>query len=173
MNAMLARPYRPPEVAVKLGTVLDLVVEDRDVRLFLRDWGGWQLLTDEDGMEREPGRARLYLFAGKLELDGELEPDDLPEAAATHVAWNQREADKVGTLREIPDEIGWYQGRVLEIGYRSDKWARKGKTHDYHHIFTEHGAQPPRLYTNTKNIDRARAAVITGGDMSVTPEGID
>ena len=76
-------------------------------------------------------------------------------------------------MLDVPDAIEWRQGRVLRIGYRSDKWSRRGAMHDYDHDFTEAGHRPPLIYTNTQSLGRARAALITGGDMAITEGGID
>jgi hypothetical protein len=166
---VLARPYRAPATTAMLGRVLDLQVERDGHRITVTGWAGWALLTDPNAMDRAPGRARLYLApwkpAGKRALRNAA-------AEETYAAWHARNPKQRLEL-DVPDELGAYQGRVIRIGYRSDKWGRRGSSHDYDHDFREGRHTAPKLYTDTRNIDRARGAVIVGGDMRVTERGID
>lgn len=159
--------YHVPPVTVMLGAVLDLRVEDGQVRIAVDDWEGWLLLTDENAMDSN--RPRLFLVAADLADGTELEA--VGPAAQTYERWHRRQHDGVSDVDVSGEEIGYYQGRVLSIGYRSDKWGRSGEEHDYDHDFTE--GEPPKLYTDRADIADARAAVVVGGDMRVTERGID
>lgn len=160
--------YTVPQVTVLLGMVLDLQLERGNTRTVVDEWAGWALLTTETAMELEPGHAKLILLAGELHPRRKpLRPVDV----STYERWHQRAASELLEL-DAPDQIGFFQGRVVRLGYRSDKWGRKGQTHDYDHAFTERGHTAPKLYTDTPELARARGAVIVGGDMSVTSRGI-
>lgn len=101
-------------------------------------------------------------------------PAEIGEHAAdTYERWHQRAPRFVGEIDELPDLIGVYIGRALRIGYRSDKWGSEGATHDYDHDFSERGHTPPEAWADSADLAQARAIVIVGGDMRVTPEGID
>lgn len=160
-----------PRVLVHYGTVLDLTIEQGHERVRVDEWNGWHMLVPENAMDVSPGRARIYLVRGKLAERVPLE-DAHDRAQGTYERWHQRGADFVGSL-DVPDAIEWHHGRVLRIGYRSDKWHRRGKVHDYDHDFTEDGHRPPLIYCNTQHLARARAALIRGGDMAITEGGID
>lgn len=159
--------YHVPPVTVLLGAVLDVRVEAGTIRTFIDDWDGWLLLTDENAMESN--RPRLFLVASDLADGTQLEA--VGPAADTYERWHKREHDGVAEVDVSGNEIGYYQGRVQSIGYRSDKWSGKGTEHDYDHDFTE--GEPPKLYTDRASIEDSRAAVIVGGDMRVTERGID
>lgn len=159
--------YHVPPVTVQLGTVLDVRFEFRGQRITVDEWDGWQLLTDEGAMDS--ARPRLWLLPGKLEADAER--DAIGPAPRTYERWHRRGFDFVSDLEVSDSPIGFRQGRVVGIGYRSDKWGRRGETHDYDHDFTE--GDPPLLYTDRADIADATAAVIVGGDMRVTERGID
>lgn len=169
MTTARSANYTVPAVTVLLGQVLDLQFERGSTRIRVDEWHGWQLLTTEDAMERAPGRARLFLLKGKLEPGSSLRSTVDPH---TYDRWHQRAATKVLDLLNVPARISFFQGRCLTIGYRSDKWEPRGRSHDYEHSFYEGGHRPPKLYTDAAQFARARAAVITGGDMRVTPRGI-
>ena len=166
----LQRPYRAPASTAMLGHVLDLQFELEGLRTVVTQWAGWAMLADPDAMERSPGRARLYLVPFRPEGTHTV----LAGAAAeeTYQRWHSRNPKRRLVL-DVPDAIGCFQGRVLRIGYRSDKWSRRGRVHDYDHDFREGGALAPLLYTDSRALERARGAVIVGGDMRVTPRGID
>lgn len=162
--------YHVPKVTVQLGTVLDLRVQkDASTRLTIDEWDGWLLLTDENAMDSS--RPRLFLVPGELGQDDSREA--VGPAAETYERWHRRGYDFVDNVDVSGASIGFCQGRVMVIGYRSDKWGDPGKTHDYDHDFTEAGAQPPLLYTNRAAIDEATTAVIVGGDMRISPRGIE
>lgn len=163
---------RVPPVTVHFGTVLDLTLEQGDMRVRIDEWHGWHMLVAPNAFEAAPGRAKLYLVRGTLERKDELEGDEFDRAQTAYERWHQRDAKLVGDL-EVPNDIDWRQGRVLRIGYRSDKWSRRGKGHDYDHDFTERGHSPPLIYTSARSLARARAAIIVGGDMAITEGGID
>lgn len=160
-----------PRVLVHYGTVLDLTIEQGHERVRLDEWHGWHMLVPQNAMDVAPGRARIYLVRGKLEDRTELEGEH-DQAQETYARWHQRGADFVGML-DVPDALEWHQGRVLRIGYRSDKWGRRGTEHDYDHDFTEDGHRPPLIYTSSRQLARSRAALIRGGDMAITEGGID
>jgi hypothetical protein len=166
---MTKRPHRAPRTTVLLGTVLDLQVEHDDMRTTVTHWKGWALLADADSMERAAGRARLFLVPFKVDGPRERQSDD---AEDTYWRWHKRNPRKVLQL-DVPDTFGALQGRVLRIGYRSDKWTRRGNARDYDHDFREGGALAPLIYTNARTLQGARGACITGGDMRVTERGID
>lgn len=152
-----------------LGTVLDAVIEIRGQRHTVKRWHGMKLLTDPDAIDR--ARPKLYLVRGRLERPTRLEPGaDAGAASRTFEGWHQRENDLVGELETKAAKYA--QGRMVVIGYRSDKWERKGKAHDYSHDFFEDGGRPPLVYTDTRDLEAARTVVVVGGSMRVTRAGI-
>lgn len=163
---------RVPATTVHFGTVLDLTLEQGEMRIRIDEWNGWHMLVSPNAFELAPGRARIFLVRGKLARKQDLQGDELDSAQTAYERWHQRDAKLIGELN-VPDAIEWQQGRVLRIGYRSDKWSRRGARHDYDHDFTERGHKPPLLYTSTRALERAAAAIIVGGDMAITEEGID
>jgi len=162
-----------PGLTVLYGSVLDLTIATRDLRILIDEWHGWQMLVSERAMSSAPGRAKLYLVKGAIRNRAPLMGDEHDRAQEQYERWHLRDAESLGEIIDIPGTIAYRQGRVMRIGYRSDKWTRRGKHRDYDHDFTEDGHRPPWLYTNTRNIERARAAVIVGGDMAITEGGID
>jgi len=162
-----------PGLTVLYGTVLDLTFATGNQRVFVREWRGWQMLVSDRAMESAPGRAKLYLVKGRIAKRKALQGDEHDRAQEQYERWHQRDAAAIGQIVDIPDVIAHRQGRVLRIGYRSDKWSRRGNHKDYDHDFLEDGGTAPLLYTNTKQIERARAAIIVGGTMAITEGGID
>lgn len=162
-----------PPLTVLYGTVLDLLFAQGVQRISVTEWRGWQMLVGSRAMDSAPGRAKLFLVRGKIAKRSLLKGDEHDLAQEQYERWHQRDAKSVGAIERIPDSISYRQGRVLRIGYRSDKWSKRGTTTDYDHDFTERGASPPLLYTNTASIEKARAAVIVGGTMAITEGGID
>lgn len=162
--------YAIPGLTVHYGTVLDLQLEHRRVRELVTRWKGWAMLVGDRAMRSAPGRARLYLVRGKLEQTARSKAK--ASALDTYERWHKRAATYVGEL-EVADEIGHKQGRVIRLGYRSDKWNRKGSMVDYDHSFLEDGHRAPWLYTDAATLAKSTAAVIVGGDMAITEEGID
>lgn len=161
-----------PPLVVSLGQVLDLELATGDGRVFVDDWSGWHLLTNPSAFDNAPGRARLFLVPGELE---DLDADELAEleGAEAYERWHERDAERLGEL-EIPDGPARYrQGRLIRMGYRSDKWNRRGEPVDYTHDFDAHGAHPPWLYTDAAELEASRFAVVVGGSMTVTERGID
>lgn len=159
--------YHCPPVTVSLGTVLDLRVSNGDKRIFIDDWEGFLMLTDPNAFDSE--RPRLWLMKGKLGAKSDVEPGGRAEEAFE--LWHRRGFDLVSDVT-IPDgPIGYYQGRVTSLGYRSDKWT-KDEPHDYDHAFNEDGASPPKLYTNRVDLEKTTAALLVGGDMQITEAGI-
>jgi hypothetical protein len=165
------RAHALPAVVEKLGTVLDLTVTHADKRLRIDDWKGWQLLTPVDAFKRTAGHGRLYLVKGALGDQVENADLLLESYGVTYEKWHKREAEKALALQHA-DQVGVLLGRVERIGYRSDKWGRRGKTHDYDHDFRERGGRMPKLWIDKKHASAATTAVITGGDFVVRQEGI-
>ncbi|MGV1080696.1 MAG: hypothetical protein ACOYD1_12765 [Candidatus Nanopelagicales bacterium] len=167
---MTTAVYRYPATQVRLGFVLDLTIEpNADVRMRIDDWAGWLMCCGENGFELQPGRAKLFLFAPAP--DEGARTRDYSAAARAFERWHKREAKQVDR-HEVPDKLVHCQGRVLRIGYRSDKWGKRGQSHDYDHDFCERDGLPPLLYTDAAKIDKSRGAVLVGGDMVITEGGI-
>lgn len=165
--------HRVPAVVEQLGTLLDLTVSSGDHRMRIDDWKGWLLLAPPDAFERKAGQGRLYLVKGKLgaDFDEERALQILRNAGDTYAKWHKREHERVRALN-VADGVGILIGRAERIGYRSDKWGRRGKTHDYDHDFRERGGVPPKVWCDSPHAGKARTAVITGGDFVVRQEGI-
>lgn len=157
--------HRVPAITVKLGTVLDCTIASGTARAFVDEWKGFQLLTGENAMDaRRPG---LYFVKGRIGPDPDV---DAAAAAKTYRRWHERDPAKVG---ELECDAGTYcQGRLLRLGYRSDKWGRRGRTVDYDHDFLEEGGTAPLVYTNTRTLEAATTIVVVGGSMRVTERGI-
>jgi hypothetical protein len=162
-----------PGLTVHYGTVLDVLFATGDMRISVTEWRGWHMLVSERAMTTAPGRVKLYLVKGTIKERTRLTGDELDRAQEQYERWHRRDAKELGQIVSIPEAIAWRQGRVLRIGYRSDKWSPRGKMNDYDHDFTEGGARPPWLYTSSQAIEKARAAVIVGGTMAITEGGID
>lgn len=163
------RARNVPAITVQLGTVLDAVIEHRGQRYTVTKWKGLVLLTGENAIESK--RPALYLVRGKLTNKQKLEKGaDAGAASRTFNAWHAREHDLVG---ELDTRAAKYpQGRMVLIGYASDKWGKRGKSHDYTHDFYEDGGNPPLVYTDSRTLDAARTVVVVGGSMRVTDRGI-
>lgn len=151
-----------------LGTVLDCTIADGQQRVFVDEWKGYQLLTNATAFENLPGKAKLYFVRGEL-ADTLRDPHAHPAARARKY-WTEREPDGVGELETSP--CSHLQGRLVRLGYRSDKWHRKGKTEDYDHDFLESG-MAPLVYTSAPSLAASRCVVVVGGSMRVTKDGID
>lgn len=162
-----------PALTVQYGTVLDVLFAVGNQRITVTEWRGWHMLVSEHAMDTAAGRAKLFLVRGTISKRKLLRGDEHDRAQEQYERWHQRDARALGELKNLPDSIGHRQGRVLRIGYRSDKWGRRGATNDYDHDFLEDGGKAPWLYTNTARIEAARAAVIVGGSMAITEGGID
>lgn len=162
--------YRIPATTVQFGTVLDLQVEpNASTRIRVDDWAGWLLCAGENGFELAPGRCKLFLFPA-APRDG-APGTDYRAATTGYERWHKRPAARVD-IHDVPAHLGCCQGRVLRIGYRSDKWGRRGAYHDYDHDFCESDGMPPLLYTDTASLAGASAAVLVGGDMVIREDGI-
>lgn len=163
--------HRIPAVVVRLGTVLDCVVMHGGKLLTITEWKDWLLVASEGCFDASPGRAKLFLLPVR-----DKDTADAPRLADGHEdyeRWNKRAAREQLFTVEVPDSVQVKYGRCVRIGYRSDKWHRRGRTIDYEHDFTEGGALAPLLYCDAPHVQNARAAVITGGDMRVTEDGLD
>jgi hypothetical protein len=156
-------------VTVALGTVLDCTIGDGDTRVFVDEWEGFHLLTNEGAFSNAPGRARLYFVRGKLAALP-AKPQNFA-GSKDFKYWSSRDPDRMGELDTKPCK--YVQGRLLRLGYRSDKWHRKGKTEDYDHDFLEDGGAPPLVYTNAPTLAASHCVVVVGGSMRITEGGID
>lgn len=163
--------HRIPDTTVKLGTVVELVTENGEYRT---TWGdeisGFQILAGAEAMDNEPGHARLFLVKGNI-TKNPPHNQQIPEAIETWEEWHDREPDFVGGMYDLPDEINEPMGRALSLTYRSDKWNNPGEYIDYIHDFTEGDRSPPLIYVDSAT--RPRAFVLSGGDFTVTEDGID
>ena len=162
--------YHVPGLVVRFGYVLDVQLERSQNRIMLTEWAGWHMVVTEGAFEASPGRARLYLLEGQL--GAYLDETGLERAVETFDRWHHREPSSVREL-DVPSEIGWYQGRARRIGYRSDKWSTEGAFVDYDHDFGEGGRPLPKVFTDRFELGDSTAALIVGGDMCITEEGID
>lgn len=95
------------------------------------------------------------------------------DAIDTYTLWHDREPEGVRQSAELPDLINVRVGDALRIGYRSDKWNKRGTTTDYDHDYTEPQYKQPEVWADCADLSKARVIVIVGGNQRVTPEGID
>lgn len=156
---------------MKLGTVLDATLADGRLRHFVNEWKNFQLLSDADAFERSAPHCHLYLVRGRI---GALKHDpseaELDQADDGYHRWHKRNAQKVGELRTA--DARYAQGRMVRIGYRSDKWHARGRTIDYDHDFLEDDGRAPLVYTNAKTLAASTTIVVVGGSMLITEAGI-
>lgn len=139
-----------PKHLAELGRVLDLRVERDGVRGLLKLRG---LVMCSDSTER-----RLWLVPAPKGRKQKLQPSQA-DVAQVFKNWTQFEASGVKPQQVRLGEPE-YLGRVVTIGYRSDKW--DGTPRDYEHLFE----RPPRL-TRLGDVYR-----ISGGGLRVTPRGV-
>jgi len=158
--------HRVAPITVKLGTVLDCTISYAHERLFVTEWRGFHLLTGADAMEQH--RPRLYFVRGRLGADPHVDPD---RANATYRRWHDRDPARVGEL-ETADRCTILLGRMTRLGYRSDKWHRRGRTVDYDHDFIEGRGTAPLVYVDAAHVSKVTTAVVLGGSMRVTERGI-
>lgn len=161
--------HRIPARVVQLGTVLDCVVMHRGQLLTITEWKGWLLVATEGCFDVAPGRARVFMLPVRDKQRGDV----LAESHPDYEAWHKRQSREQLFTVEVPDSIEIKYGRCVRIGYRSDKWNRRGRTIDYEHDFAEGGRLAPLLFCDAPHVRNASAAVITGGDMRVTEAGLD
>lgn len=161
--------HRVPDVTVALGTVLDCTIGEGDRRVFVDEWEGFHLLTNEGAFDNAPGRARLYFVKGAMAALP-AKPADF-KGSRDFKYWSERDPDRMGELNTKPCK--YVQGRLLRLGYRSDKWHRKGKTEDYDHDFLEDGGAAPLVYTSAPTLAASVCVVVVGGSMRITEGGID
>jgi hypothetical protein len=163
--------YRVPEITVFLGQVLDLDLEYKETRIRVESFAGWNMLVKESAEQHSPGRGKIYLLPGALDpvADGSEAP---AEGTRTYETWTGRGPEVIAEL-QTPDNIGFYQGLVLRIGYSSDRGAEPDQVEDYDHYFIENGGIAPRLYTDRAELENATSAVIVGGDFLITDRGIE
>lgn len=162
----MTKAYAVAPITVKLGTVLDATIAHGRKRTVVDEWRGFQLLTGEAAFDQS--RPRLYLVRGRLGGDPGVNGD---KGAETYSRWHKREPRRVGELNT--QAARYPQGRMVRIGYRSDKWSRRGTTADYDHDFLEDGGSAPLVYTNTRTLAAATTIVVVGGSMRITEAGID
>jgi hypothetical protein len=147
---------RLPRSAATLGKFLDAYYVELESagppkKLVLRRY---VLAGDVDG------RTIWLVPAPTKKLDES--PDDVPAAAKLRRLWSKLEPDSVEAVtpktgRDVP------VGRMVKIGYRSDKWNRARTEKDYEH---EYRSRP--LLTKSGEIYR-----ISGGKQVITRRGID
>ncbi len=168
----LARAYKVPPCTVQLGTLLDLTIApDAEHRVRVDEWKGWLVVIPENGFELGRGRSKLFLLKADMLKRETMRAPVRRALERAYERWHMREPDAIAT-HEVADWIERLQGRVLRIGYRSDKWGPRGKSHDYDHDFLERGGRAPKLYTDSRALDKASAAVLVGGSMTITERGI-
>lgn len=167
---MTQRIYRVPALTIELGTVLEAVVLRDRKRITVTEWRGMRLLADYDAFDRE--RPRLYLVRAKPVRKSTVAIDQrkVDEAADGYDRWHKREAKALYELDTR--EARASQGRMVRLDYRSDKWHARGTNVEYTHDFTERGATPPLVYTDSKTLASARTCVVLGGQMRITERGI-
>lgn len=158
-------------VTIHLGTVLDAELEHGDQRIEITEWAGYHILADHDAFTRRAPHARLYLVRGHLERP-RSEPNEkrVARGLRDYERWHKREPKRIAELDWKP--ANYPQGRMVTIGYRSDKWGPRGRRHDYTHSFLEDGGRPPLVYTNTRTLASASTIVVVGGSMRITERGI-
>lgn len=163
--------HKVPDVAMKLGTVLDCMVAEGRHRHHVSEWRGFQLLTDYDAFERSSPHCHLYLVRGRLgALKGRPSRAKLEHAADGYDRWHKRDPARIG---ELDTGVGRYpQGRLVRIGYRSDKWAKRGKATNYDHDFLEDDGTAPLVYTSARTLGASTTIVVVGGSMLITAAGI-
>lgn len=178
LNYRVRRANPPPHLhvpreCVQLGVALDLTTECGSKRTTWegRDVGGMVLACDADAIGRPKGTAAIYLLREEAPADDSAPPS--PDAAETYRTWHRRDADGRRELGGLPDVIGVYIGRATRIGYRSDKWHKRGTAEDYDHDYTEPGYVAPEVWADHGDLAKAEAIVIVGGNQRVTAEGID
>lgn len=167
----MTRHRIPPEL-VQLGTTLELVTEDGDMRTLWDEVAGWRLLAPTDAFDRRAPYGRLYLVPGEFEAEADPECPDalrgLMRGTGAYRRWHSREHDYVGVL-DVPDNVGTAIGRAVRLDYASDKWHTRGRTVEYTHDFTEYGGAPLAYVRNRRD---PKAFVLAGGDMEITERGI-
>jgi hypothetical protein len=163
--------HRIPRVTAGLGIVLDCTIAHGQQRAFVEEWKGFHLLTNENAFGAAPGRAKLYFVRGKIA--GRAEPGAKHgRAAEAYTRWTEYDPDWVGELEGVAP-CKYLQGRLMLLGYRSDKWSARRKPVDYEHDFCERGHTPPLVYTSARTLEASKCVVVTGGSMRVTEGGID
>jgi hypothetical protein len=130
-----------------------------------------RLLAAENGIDQPPGYAKLYLLHGPMKQTGE-QADPADYGSETYSRWHSRQPEKIAEMK-TPDDIGYYQGRVLRIGYRSDKYNSPGQTAEYDHLFIDGGGTAPKIYTDGPDLEKSTTAIIVGGDFTITERGIE
>ena len=163
--------YHVPALNVKMGEVIDLTIESNGFRTSITGWDGWQMVCDENAFDQSSGHARMFLVKGELKKQTSM-PEDITKGTEAYKQWHDREPEELGEL-QAPDDIGYLQGRCIQLGYRSDKWNQPGEDEDYDHIFNEEGSTAPKFYTDRAEVDDSSAAIIVGGDFVITEKGID
>jgi hypothetical protein len=146
-----------PSALAQLGTVLDVRVE-KDGKRERLSWPRGSLLLCADSSEK-----RLWLVPApggrSRKLTDAQRTKDVESAARVVKRWSDFEA---GTVTAAKVSLGKekLRGRVVSIGYRSDKWS--GKAENY-----EHECEGPMRLRQFGTV-----YVISGGGLRITPSGI-
>lgn len=161
---------RVPKELVFLGWVLDATLEREGKIIKVNDdWYGWFMATVPGAEHMPEGRARIYLLSSDSYFAKNKPVTE--KAADTFREWTTNEPQEVFQT-EAPDDFGHVQGRMVRLGYKSDKWEKRGQYHDYEHNFTEDDGVAPIVRTDTADIRESKGAVMQGGTMRVTAQGI-
>lgn len=164
------RKIRVPRELVFLGYVLDAIIEkDGTVIKVKDDWYNWFLCTTPGAERLASGRASLFLLDSGVYMGIEKKPSK--KARRTYFEWSKNTPQQTFEA-SVPDDFPYLQGRIIRIGYASDKWTRRGRYENYDHDFYESGGIPPLIRTDKKDIAKSKGAVIKGGTMSITARGI-
>lgn len=166
-----AHAMRIPPRTVSLGSVLDFTTCLGDVRTrWDLELEGWAMLTDVGAFSMRKGVPGLYLVKPRRESVASDEPQG--DGVRDYQKWHARDPAEVLEM-EVADECPYLIGDVTQIGYRSDKWNKRGVDVDYDHDMTEHGKMPPQAWADSPDLQNATAVIIRGGDMQITVDGID
>lgn len=143
---------RVPRAVAVLGKVLDLRVERPD--------GFVTLLKVRRDMCADESKKKLWLLPPVRQKYGAVAGVDFRGAEKVYRLWHDLEPIGFAAASvRLGEDV--YRGRVLTIGYRSDKWT--GQDEDYTHSFR---APYPRL------VQSGDVYRISGGALRVTARGV-
>lgn len=140
-----------PDSVALLGGGLDLTFESKG-KVYEMELRGLALSAS-------PDRRTLWLWP-RPKKPTRVSVSEFPRAAELRRAWSQLKPDEVLVARPRLGKSVVKLGRVLSIGYRSDKWT--GTNDDYQHNFSA-----PPILERSGQVLRLR-----GGKLRVTPDGI-
>lgn len=164
------RKIRVPREIVFLGYVLDAIIErDNQVIKVKNEWHNWFMCTSPGAERLSSGRSSLFLLDSGIYKGIDKKPSQ--KARQTYYEWtknNPKQTFETG----VPDDFPYVQGRIIRIGYASDKWTRRGRYENYDHDFYDCGGIAPIIRTDKKDIAKSNGAVIKGGSMRITSRGI-